>query len=309
MKNEDFEKALFESYLDSIEDKFDFEVDTIEIEDLTNESGEAKIIIKDKDIIEPLDTQVLGTIRQLSHKGKLINYVPVELQENGLYLVMKASSFVHYALNIDIIALGYSGKYLIDPYNNFLLYPEEIENSVLLDYLDTFSVLQLQEALKNSLTEKQEGKRIMYSDITESWKLEFRIKEYQLTSYFRFRNLNVNSVDLTTIVDLLMKKEELSINKYAAARPTLTEAFDLMKQPKSSNIFYALNHTLVRESDARVLIYPDDEYIGKAGKIYICSECVFDGYIPKKLCLGVIAFKDLISIQEVLNIRIEIEEE
>jgi len=39
------------------------------------------------------------------------------------------------------------------------------------------------------------------------------------------------------------------MNKYAAARPTLTQAFDLMRQPETSNIFYALTHTLVKEPD------------------------------------------------------------
>ena len=309
MKNEDLEKELFEIYLDSLEDRFDFNEDKEKIESLITEAGEASIIVEKKNIIEPIETQVLGTIRQLSHSGKLINYTPLELKENGLFLAMKASSFVRYALNTDIIAPGYSGEYLIDPYNNFLLYPEEIEYSVVLDYLDTVSVLVLQEAFDNIKKEEQIRKRIDFSAIQDKWKLEFRFKEYQLTSHFRFRNVDENAIDLSPMVDLLMKKEELSISKYAAARPTLTEAFDLMRQPKSSNIFYALTHTLVKESDGRVFLYPDEDYIDKAGRIYICTECVFEGYIPRRLRLGVIGFRDLKSIQELLNIRIEIEEE
>ncbi len=309
MKNEEFEKELFEIYLDSLEDRFDFDEGKEKIESLTTEAGEANIIVEQKNNIEPIETQLLGTIRQLSHSGKLINYVPVALQENGLYLVMKVSPFIHYALDTDIIAPGYSGQYLIDPYNNFLLYPEEIEDSVVLDYLDLMTIFELQEALEKSIKEKQEGKGIDYSAIQDKWKLEFRFKEYQLTSYFRLRDQDANALDLTPMVDLLVKKEGLAMNKYAAARPTLTQAFDLMRQPETSNIFYALTHTLVKEPDGRILLYPDEDYIGKLGKIYICTECVFEGYIPKQLWLGLRGFKDLKSIQEWLNISIEIEEE
>jgi len=76
MKNEEFEKELFEIYLDSLEDRFDFDEDKEKIESLTTEAGEANIIVEENNI-EPIETQVLGTIRQLSHSGKLINYVPI----------------------------------------------------------------------------------------------------------------------------------------------------------------------------------------------------------------------------------------
>lgn len=303
--HKDFESRMFDIYLDSITNKYGFEEEIPE--DLPQKEETSEINLAEPGVSWDASGKVLGSIRELAIENDLICYVVVDRSPSEGFLALKASQFTRYAFEDDTIISCRGGKYLAELENSFILADNEVETSVVLDYLDTYGLMELQKNLEEY--KKDPGILKFSATGLDEWKSLFRIKEHELTLPLRYRNRE--SMPPLWIPQLELQQEEslLSELSYAASSFSLSDAFKLMRQNDSDNILHTISHTLRKEPNGNVTLHPAPEYDGKKGRIYCGAFCVFKGFLPKTLYLNPSKKMSLSALQSILDIRIEIEDQ
>jgi hypothetical protein len=278
-KTIDYKEALLELYLDSIE---------VEEDDIFADGAHYES-----------QGQVLGSFRELEHQGKIILYVIAAKAEGG-YLCYKASMFEDFAVPTDIIVPGLDGNYLVDPYNKFVLRPEELAASMLLFSLDLLDFMELEDALEALPAQAED----VFQDLSlASPDARFRIQEYELSLEFRSRTTPHQLWIPQLVFDFPSLKEKQY--SFAAKEQDLLQAFKMLKQDKYAKKYYTPTHTLAVTEKGTLVLIPDKQFHNKACNIYCGAFKVFTGLPKKEFYVGKKLPYPLAEIQEILNIRIE----
>ncbi len=305
-----FGETLYEIYLSSIQDVVEYEDSPAGETSPEYGSGESRLEVIDRDKDQIPFRKVVGTVRELAWKGSLICYVIIDELPQDHYQVIKASPFIQFAFGKDQLITGHLGQYIAELENSFQLSASEIERSVVLDSIDTLSLMEIQQALDD---EAETGKAWLKNDgggDLYSWKQKFRMRELELTVWFRSRNAAGSFKLLIPQLEWVDEAALVASLHFAADTHCLYEAFSLMRQRDSRQIFHTLSHTLQRESNGWIALYPDPELCTKRGKIFCGALCVFDGYLPARVILDYRAEGlDLEAFQSCLGIRIELVDE
>ncbi|MGC9144333.1 hypothetical protein [Hydrogenobaculum sp.] len=266
-------EAIFQSYLDEIENKPYEENDNIDI-NLTEKDEELIDMFKKPAIVPKQDriTVDKGNI-YLTFKNHIpIYYVVYEVFEEGIFEVLKATTWIELTNHEDYI-ISVNGETLaIEIWNNFYLKEDDIKNSVFIGKILEEDMEIIKSYKSGLLEELPLEKRGVYSVNPTSYQQLFHKKESEIVREYKFFIFeedenwdNVISVDTT-------KHDDIKFSLAASVEKTTArgDAFVLEKDVENKLIvMHILEEELLNKSvvlrilgeDYKIEELPDTIYI------------------------------------------------
>ncbi|HEK25337.1 MAG TPA: hypothetical protein ENO33_03045 [Hydrogenobaculum sp.] len=266
-------EAIFQSYLDEIENKPYEENDNIDI-NLTEKDKELIDMFKKPAIVPKQDriTVDKGSI-YLTFKNHIpIYYVVYEVFEEGIFEVLKATTWIELTNHEDYI-ISVNGETLaIEIWNNFYLKEDDIKNSVFIGKILEEDMEIIKSYKSGLLEELPLEKRGVYSVNPTSYQQLFHKKESEIVREYKFFIFeedenwdNVISVDTT-------KHDDIKFALAASVEKTTArgDAFVLEKDVENKLIvMHILEEELLNKSvvlrilgeDYKIEELPDTIYI------------------------------------------------
>ena len=221
-----------------------------------------------------------GSIRLLEvEEEHLICYLALTIDIDGRIAAYKLSQFGEFSCEYDVLIRSGGTSYLVELDNGFTLSKEEAAGS---NFLGTVSPEQIEEVL-HKLHKPLSADDKQSTDLTKV-KNKFRIKEHELTAELRDRDWQ-KELWIPQLSLQLYRKPEAVLTK-AAAGSGKEQIFGLMTQDDNTDVYYAANYTLHKDSCCDLLLIPDAAIVNRKGEIYCGELKVFKGVLPVKLILA-----------------------
>jgi hypothetical protein len=308
---------LYEMYEDSIT------VESPDISDWTdelNDRGQIYHVRLQTRFDFPVIGKLIGSIRILEFDGNLIQYLVMGQRPDGMFAALKVNSFTDLGTRSDPGFSSYHNRYIAEMDNSFPLTREEVEASVVLDEIDTYTFIQLEGALEQ-VASRHPGLSLP-RDLNK-WQKQFRLKEHEITCHFRSRDIALGKLPIWIpgleldgtaesqhivychkpdydLVDY-MSKEKPSDKSEHDTKPVdrwqepdfrkvgrqadmdLPKLADKLSKPpdRGTGEDFSLHY-----QEGHLIIQPGREYIGKPGSLYSGGYCVFSGNMPDSLMVS-----------------------
>lgn len=313
--HDQYAEVLFHLYLDSILVENSRDGD---IAPFADERGTGKLVRAAFSGITLSPKRILGSIRMMSDGQYLIQFIVISQVSDKRFQAIKVSSFVQFSSSADVRIAGQNGLYFAEFDNSFVVEIWELEASVVLDMVDEFTFMELEEIWHN-----ESHSRVTHREPIESLPSRFRIKEHEITCALRSRT--AGEYEPLWIPQLVFEEEHYAVResiecvnermdittmtrnlRYHAPPPDLEEyrpslRSDQAPHPHREEELVAsfmrapiARPRAVEEPDFRidsrngdsVRMHPNQRLIGSPATIFCGEYAIFKGFLPSVLTIA-----------------------
>ncbi|MDZ4181319.1 MAG: hypothetical protein U1B83_00475, partial [Candidatus Cloacimonadaceae bacterium] len=273
--------------------------------------------------------RILGSIRMMSDGQYLIQYIVIAQISDKLFQSIKVSSFVQFSSSGDVTIAGQNGLYFTEFDNAFVVEIWELEESVVLDMVDEFTFMELEE-----IWHYEDRRRVTQGGAIKSLLSRFRIKEHEITCALRSRT--TDDYEPLWIPQLVFEEEQYAeresiecVNKMMDTTPMTRNLRSQAPPPDQEEYrpslrsdhaphphreeelivsFMRAPMTMQRDVEEpdfridsrrgdRVSMRPNQKLIGRPATIYCGDYAIFKGILPPVLT---IAHRMSYNLEEIL---------